>query len=236
MSVEGSTTQIHLPGQAHVAHGPHDQTGMYLMHHAFRRDLGAFEAAVGRTPVTEATTWRALAARWERFAEVLHHHHGVEDASIWPLVHSGVTAEADRSVLQDMEAEHARIDPVLAATGSAFADMAAHPCEEHRAALAVQVTEVRRLLSEHLAHEESEALPLLQRTLSVEQFTLTEQAARKAYPPRMLPFVLPWVMEGLPDQVATAFVGKAGRVYAILLMITQRRFRRGEQRAFGHAR
>src|SRR3546814_2114133 len=42
----GDHPQISLPGQAHVAHGPHDQSGMYLMHHAFRRDLGSFESAV----------------------------------------------------------------------------------------------------------------------------------------------------------------------------------------------
>ena len=37
--------QLTLPGQSHTAEGPHDQTGMYVMHHAFRRDLDAF---VGR--------------------------------------------------------------------------------------------------------------------------------------------------------------------------------------------
>ena len=26
--------QVRLPGQAHVAEGPYDQTGMYIMHHA----------------------------------------------------------------------------------------------------------------------------------------------------------------------------------------------------------
>jgi hemerythrin-like domain-containing protein len=78
--------QICLPGQTHVAEGPHDQTGMYVMHHAFRRDLDRFQAAVRATPVDERDTWRALAARWERFAEALHHHHTVEDEHIWPVM------------------------------------------------------------------------------------------------------------------------------------------------------
>ena len=43
--------QIRLPGQTHVAEGPHDQTGMYLAHHAFRRDLANVESAVRHTPV-----------------------------------------------------------------------------------------------------------------------------------------------------------------------------------------
>jgi hypothetical protein len=71
------TSQISLPGQALVAVGPHDQTGMYVMHHAFRRDLTAFESAVRNTPVGDAATWRALKARWARFGGVLHHHHEV---------------------------------------------------------------------------------------------------------------------------------------------------------------
>ncbi len=236
MSAEGSTHQIRLPGQAHVADGPHNQTGMYLMHHAFRRDLTAFEVAVRRTPCHAETTWRALAGRWTRFAEVLHHHHAVEDASIWPQVLGAVTAEPDRLLLAAMEAEHAHIDPALAATGSAFATMAAHPCEEHRAALETEVTAVHQLLHEHLAHEETEALPLLQRTLSAEQFSLTEKAAKKAYPVRLLPFLVPWAMDELPEPIATSFMKEAGRVYSGLLTIARPRFRRAEQRAFRYAR
>jgi hemerythrin-like domain-containing protein len=235
MSADGSTTQIRLPGQAHVAKGPHDQTGMYLMHHAFRRDLIAFESAVRRTPAREVETWRALAARWGRFAEVLHHHHAVEDASIWPLLLSEIHDDADRAVLRDMQAEHGQVDPALAATTDAFAAMTEDPNEERRAALEAQVAAVRELLHEHLAHEEREALPLLQRTLSAEQFAATEKAAEKGYPVRLLPFLVPWVMEGVPDQVARSFLREAGRVYSVLLTVTRPRFHRAERRAFRHA-
>ena len=38
--------QLTLPRQAHTAEGPHDQTGMYVMHHALRRDFATFVAAV----------------------------------------------------------------------------------------------------------------------------------------------------------------------------------------------
>ena len=62
--------QICLPGQAHVAEGPHDQTGMYLMHHAFRRDLAAFEDAVRRTPLHDDGTWRLLRRRSQPWVQV----------------------------------------------------------------------------------------------------------------------------------------------------------------------
>ena len=98
---------------------------------------------------------------------MLHHHHAVEDASIWPLLLREVADDADRAVLRAMQAEHGQVDPALAGTTDAFAAMTEDPSEERRAALDAQVAAVRELLHEHLAHEEREALPLLQRTLSV---------------------------------------------------------------------
>ena len=38
--------QLRLPGQAAAPEGPVDMQTMYLMHHAFRRDLDSFAAAV----------------------------------------------------------------------------------------------------------------------------------------------------------------------------------------------
>lgn len=226
--------QVRLPGQSSVADGPHDQTGMYLMHHAFRRDLAAFETAVRRTPIHDVATWRALAARWDRFAVVLHHHHTIEDTSIWPVMLDAVEDPADRETLEAMEAEHDLVDPALDACTAAFAAMAEAPAEDRRNALDVRVTTVRALLVDHLAHEETGALPVLQRTLTEDQFAATEKAAGDGYPPSLVPFLVPWVMEGVPDEVARVFLRKAGRVYGVLLTLTRPWFRRAERRAFGH--
>ena len=87
--------QLSLPGQTHVADGPLDMSGMYVMHHAFRRDLDRFVAAVGQTPVEDTEVWRALAARWERFGSMLHHHHEIEDRTIWPPLVERVSAAGD---------------------------------------------------------------------------------------------------------------------------------------------
>ena len=183
--------QICLPGQTHVAEGPHDQTGMYVMHHAFRRDLDRFQAAVRATPVDERDTWRALAARWERFAEVLHHHHTVEDEHIWPVMErrleerSGDMGPAEPGgldALHAMAAEHDLVDPALEACGRGFTAMAERPSDDQRNALDVHVTAMRTTLLDHLRHEETEALPLLQRTLTAEDFAATESAAQRAYP------------------------------------------------------
>ena len=227
--------QISLPGQTHVAEGPYDQAPMYLMHHAFRRDLRRFEAAVRATPLGEVSVWNALARRWDRFAEVLHHHHQVEDDYIWPVLerHAADDGEtAATEMLHAMEAEHAQIDPALAAVEASFRAMAAHPCTDHRNALDVRVTAVRAALLEHLRHEETDALPYLQRVATPEEEKAMAQGAERGYPLSITPFVLPWVAEEVPEELVASFLREAGPMFVLMLRICRGRFRRGERTAF----
>ncbi len=238
MTTTRPPSQVDLPGQTHVAEGPHDQTGMYVMHHAFRRDLARFEAAVRQTPVGEAGTWAALGRRWDRFATVLHHHHEVEDDAIWPVLvaHAERLGEpASLATLAAMEAEHEDIDPALEAVRRGLADMVAHPCADHRNALDVHVTETRCLLGDHLRHEETEALPLLQRVMTSEEFAASERAAGAGYPVRLVPFLLPWVSDGLPADVTRRLLGEAGPAYGVVLRLFRGGYERRERRAFRYA-
>jgi hemerythrin-like domain-containing protein len=230
-------TQICLPGQAHVAEGPHDQSGMYLMHHAFRRDLDRFGEAVRLTPVEDHPTWRALARRWARLADVLHHHHTVEDDHIWPLVRRRVEERSDTAglaVLDAMAAEHDLLDPALEACGRGLTAMAAAPSEDQRNALDVHVSTTRALLLDHLRHEETEALPLLQRVLTVDDYVAVEAAAGSGYPLASVPFIVAWVADGVPPDVIRHTLGKAGPGYGLLLRLCRPRYARSERRAFAH--
>lgn len=234
----GHPRQLSLPGQTHVADGPHDQSGMYLMHHAFRRDLTSFVRAVRGTPVGEAAVWAALQERWARFATVLHHHHEIEDSAIWPVLLEHARTDADRAAEQtllDMEAEHDGIDPTLTGCGEGFAAMVTHPCDDHRNALDVRVTAARELLARHLEHEETEALPYLQRAMTTEEFAASEKAAGQGYPLSMVPFLVPWVLHGLPGDSGRDFMARQGRVYAVVHALTRRGFARRERRAFRYA-
>jgi iron-sulfur cluster repair protein YtfE (RIC family) len=230
-----AVTQLTLPGQSHTAEGPHDQTGMYAMHHGFRRDLDAFVAAVEHTPVSEAEVWTALTGRWDRMAEVLHHHHSVEDDALWPVLrrhaHEAGNAE-DLTMLEDMEAEHGVIDPALAAARAAFVEMASHPCTDHRNALEIRLAAARESLHVHLAHEEGQALPMLQRTLSVEENDAFEKAVAKGYPLSVVPFVLCWVMHGLPGDARERILATAPPGYGLVHRLLRGRFERREREAF----
>ena len=82
-----------------------------------------------------------------------------------------------RALLAAMEAEHEQIDPALAACAAGFATMADHPCADHRNALDVHVTTTHALLLDHLRHEETEALPLVQRRMTAVDWEASEKAA-----------------------------------------------------------
>ena len=227
--------QLDLPGQSAVAEGPHDQTGMYVMHHALRRDLAAFVAAVPATPVPDAATWAALARRWQRFADVLHHHHTAEDEAYWPVLQRAVTARGtadDRAEVAAMAQEHAGIDPSLVACRTAMAAMVEHPCEAHRNAVAVRVTALRELLEEHLGHEEGVVLPMIQRVMTAEEFAQAEAGVATYYPRRDAWFLVPWALHGLPPHAAARMLAIAGPAYGVVHRLARAGFARREQAAF----
>ena len=227
--------QVDLPGQTFVAEGPNDHTGMYVMHHAFRRDLAAFASSVRATPLGDGATWSALTRRWGRFAATLHHHHTAEDTIYWPALLTAVEArgsEADLVEVRAMSEEHADIDPLVTAIGDGFAAVVEHPCEEHRNALDIRLTGLREVLGDHLRHEEIVVLPLVQRVMTHEEFQAVEQAIGRSYPVRDVPFIVGWALEGLTEEGRDAMFAMAGAPYRVLHALVRRRFERAEARAF----
>jgi iron-sulfur cluster repair protein YtfE (RIC family) len=116
------TTQK-LPGSDAARHGTGDAdlTIMLAAHDAFRRDLTRLARAASSADLSDPARRQSVAAGWELFKRELHIHHNAEDELIWPalrprLIHS----EHAQSVLDAMEEEHERIDPLLAAVDAAF--------------------------------------------------------------------------------------------------------------------
>ena len=157
--------QVRLPGQTAAHPGPVDMTMMYVMHHAFRRDLAVLAAAAAVTPATDRRAWRALADRWALFAEALHLHHSGEDRGLWPRLLAVATAE-ESEVLAAMEAEHEGIDPMLTACASGFARLREHPTTTPAPRSLYAWPRRAPQLGEHLRHEETEAIAIIQRGLS----------------------------------------------------------------------
>ena len=224
--------QLLLPGQTHVAQGPHDMTGMYVMHHAFRRDLRRFVAAVSSTPVEAGTTWKALAERWAKYETVLHHHHTIEDEHLWPVLAGHATEAADVATVEAMEVEHGVIAPILSAVSAGFREMRDHASEDAWRTLADHIIELRIALDDHLRHEETDALPMVQRTMSAQEREDAEKQAGKGYPARLMPFLVPWVLDDLSPDGRRRMVALAGRPYLVLHWLTKGAYVRKDAVAF----
>jgi hypothetical protein len=232
-----------LAGQAAAPDGPVDITTMFLMHRGFRRDLDAFAAAVPATPLDDPATWSALQQRWRLFAEILHGHHSGEDAGLWPLLLERVDAAGDvegRTTLEAMSAEHARIDPLLEACSAGFAQMAGAPSGAARDALAQQLTQTREHLGAHLAHEERDAMRLVQAHLTQEDWQrISVEHFEKPLTTRQLMRVAAWGLHELPPEgVERLRRGDPKGPVLILVgrVFLRRPFERRERRAFRYLR
>ena len=243
MTTSATTTtprQLMLPGQAAAPSGPVDLAMMYVMHHAFRRDLTAFVAAA-RTPVGDRRTWQRLERRWQLFSTVLHHHHSGEDAGLWPLLLERADAAGDResrATLEAMEAEHGEIDPLLASVAAGLARLAAHADEDERAALEVRLVAARERLGAHLAHEERDAMAILQRYATPEDWArVGKEHFDPAYGPRLLLAVIPWLLHRLPAEAVDRLVKEDGGRALLLLwrLVLRRPFERRERLTFRSA-
>jgi hemerythrin-like domain-containing protein len=197
---------------------------MYLMHHAFRRDLTSFAAAVADTSVEDRRAWRALARRWSQFARVLHLHHEGEDEILWPLLLEKVDRAGDpdgRATLEAMEAEHEEIDPLLCGCAEGLASLAAGADADTRAALVVRMTAARERLGHHLGHEESDAMALVQQHLTPAEWDALHPEFGRHYTPQDGLFALPWVLHEVPRELrprVLAFVGR-GTALAWLVLL-----------------
>jgi hypothetical protein len=233
-----TSSQIVLPGQAAAPDGPVDLTAMFVMHHGFRRDLREFAAAADRTPVTDRAAWRALDRRWKAFSMVLHHHHAGEDAGLWPLLLERSSAARDTAAvatLHAMEAEHEEIDPLLEACAADLAVLAERADEDARAALHVRLVGAGERLGAHLAHEERDALALVQRLLTPDDWARMEKEhfARTATL-RYLVFVVPWVLDELPEHALRRLRASSGPVFQLLQPLLRPSYRRLDRAAFRH--
>jgi iron-sulfur cluster repair protein YtfE (RIC family) len=179
-----------------------DMSMMFAMHDALRREL----VQVGRIArLRDDHPGRLLRAAlgWELFKKFLLVHHQSEDDILWPTLRTNVAGQPDRVALADaLEAEHAVIEPLLTAIDAAAAD----PDYGYQRFGDI-VDELATKLSAHLTHEETDGLPLIDVSLTAQEW----QRFAQVHTERIrgdAPMYMPWLLNGASPQTLDAVLGK----------------------------
>jgi iron-sulfur cluster repair protein YtfE (RIC family) len=180
--------------------GQLDMTMMLAFHDAFRRDLAHLAHTASRHPadLDEPARHTAVQAGWELFKTQLHLHHTGEDHDLWPRMRTHLAdCPDDLALLQAMQDEHARIDPLLDAVEGALADR-----DGGHQRLGDTVDALASQLHGHLTHEERDALPLMQRSLTQAEWQGFASDQRRRNGIRGAAQLFPWLLdEASPEQV-----------------------------------
>lgn len=189
MTTHDATNRRSRPGRV-------DFTLMYAAHDAFQRDLQRLTVALESGRATESAT----RAGWATFHNQLHVHHTVEDIALWPPLRRKLERADETAVLDSMEAEHARIDPLLAQVDAAFA-------ASDGWALAEAAGELSAALADHMRHEEEAALPLVDRYLGPEGWDEFRAAIRKRQGLKGGAEFVPWILDSAPADIRKRVLG-----------------------------
>jgi iron-sulfur cluster repair protein YtfE (RIC family) len=195
-------------------------TMMYIAHDAFNRDMTRLiEAASCGDGLTAParTTWHTLCHQ-------LHLHHSTEDAALWPPLRAAIDDPAEAAILDEMETEHAAIDPRIDQVDAAF---------EHGDpdALLSNLTTLGKGLSMHMIHEESEALPLLERRLGQAGWdAFGAQIRQRQGGLKGGAAYLPWVLDGAGKETTNTVLKMLPPPARVLYRtIWEPKYRKGER-------
>jgi len=202
-----------------------DLTVMLAFHDAFRRDLAHLARAASRRPteLDEPARRTAVLAGWELLKTQLHIHHTAEDNDLWPRMRAHLADRPDElALLQAMQDEHARIDPLLAAVEEAFADRDGG----HRR-LGDTVDALAGELCWHLGHEECDALPLIDRSLTQAEWQAFGNDQRRRIGIGGAAQLFPWLLdEAAPEQIKAVLGGLPPPLRVVYRRIWQPRYAR----------
>jgi iron-sulfur cluster repair protein YtfE (RIC family) len=179
-----------LRGQDTSRDGGEDRfVAMNAAHTAFRRDLEAMSRVATPANLRDPARHASIAAGWAIFKNQLLIHHSHEDRFLWPRMRERL-ARVDSAVatLDEMEAEHDLIDPLLAAVDDSFDNPDDHD-------VSGVIAELNTKLGHHLGHEEREAMPLISESITDKEWRQVVSAIRKATPLSSAAEFMPWLTD-----------------------------------------
>jgi hypothetical protein len=185
-----------------------DSRDMVAVHDMYRREFDRLRALLTAVPMagpTDATRRvRRITGHGMFLIELLHAHHGSEDALVWPKL-AARDPEGTRALTATMTAQHEEIDRRLHDTEAALIALAAHPGEERREDVLDALDALMPSLREHLALEEAEALAFIDRNLTAGEWAEVGGMGLAAVPPERVPVMFGMLLDGVSQEMYAVF-------------------------------
>jgi hemerythrin-like domain-containing protein len=162
---------------------PPELNAVLLIHATLRQGADDLYAATDRFGVTTNDP-AALTRLWGFYSDHLRRHHQGEDDVIFPLTASRVPDFAD--VESQLRVEHEAIDELLARADAAFNGLQADPTAARAQQAHGVIGELKDALTNHLAHEERDALGVVMSAIPGDEMAKIEKGFLRETPRRML--------------------------------------------------
>jgi hemerythrin-like domain-containing protein len=224
-----------LPVRTVRANAP-DTSGYRAIHEAMRVANQQLLEGLANAEVHDPNRAAAI-ARWFRgYSDELRTHHRIEDEIFFPRLLERVPEYAVYS--DALAGDHLQLDEVIDELRDALGRWAARTDASNatRAVLA-EVTdlaiELRDLLTEHLAIEDADVLPMFEQYFDAEEYAELEKLAGRAITLRQAQFTVPWYMATVDAETAARTLREAPMPLRLVYKLTRRGYGRLVETAFG---
>jgi hypothetical protein len=194
-----------------------------VIHAAFRRDLRRFDDALGVFPAGSQQRADQLGRAWDNLDHQLRHHHEDEETIFWPALRE---LGADESLVGDLGGEHEQMLHALDTAGASMRTLRSEPTAPRAEAARADVSALRAVLEDHLAHEERDLEPFTAQHRASPQIKASVAAVRKRHKGSAGTFFA-WLSDDADDDVKGALRREVpAPVLKVLVAIAGRDYRR----------
>jgi hypothetical protein len=202
-----------------------DVRDMYMAHIMFRREIGLAPALIRGVADGDAERAAVVADHVRLVDTVLHHHHEAEDEHLWHrlIARAGAGAEP---VVRTMTDQHGTIDELLGEVRAELTPWSEGADPVRGTALAETLTLLHERLVEHLAVEEEQALPLIEKHITAAEWGQMIAAGAADVAPERMPLIFGLmayeadpgtvrdIIASMPPEVSSVIGDLAGQAFA----------------------
>ncbi|MHB1138667.1 MAG: hemerythrin domain-containing protein [Microthrixaceae bacterium] len=217
---------VHTPDTTDGSHPLDRARPALVVHVALRRELRLVGQAVSSVAVGDTARSAVVGRHLELVLRVLHDHHTLEDALVWPQLRERAVAEV-LPLVELMERQHEQIHDTMERVTELRRAWEPAADATTRADLAATIGELRSALAEHLEVEEDELLWRAEQHLTAAEWDAIGATASSAHEGKERALVFGMLQyEGDPEAVASMLAGAPAPVRFFVPRLARRAYRR----------